>query len=930
MILEGFEIENWSCLKRLAVTDLPRTGIVVLHGPNGTGKSSIVEALRACLMDNKSTSKALGRGFPKNSNDKPRVSVTFRARGVTYKITKQFGSKESKLESLSAGGQWKLETADASEAHDRTRQLTGDTDSALGLHQLLWLTQAEFHLPDPKKFDPDIQSRLRSVLGVLQTPLDDRFLARVKEERAKWFDARGKSTDKPKLKKDCPLARALVELEKQQAELARIEAEYQTYERMLERSRDLEVITRDLKTQRENKRRACDLLQVEYENSLKRIEAYRHAGQRLAVAEKAAQEVRARGQQRAEIAKRLQETEQSAVAVGGDVAECERRLQLADDKRRTLRNEYQNLANKGRELQTRSHALTERRQALNQLDQQKAAREALVRAEAVVNELETLKEHARARPAPDEATVKKLEENRQRAGRARAELDAAAIGLSLVPLPGAVALELTLDGGPTEHVGNADGTLIRRSIRRRAEIAIPGWGRAELMRGSDARSLEQVENELLALEQEFVAGLAPYGVAASDPAALDQLRGLAAEKKIRAPELARKQDEVKRLAPKGIDPLREEVARLDNLVQANKSSPAGQDPFLEADALADLTAKVTAEMALTEEQQKTLEQQIDVVEREIDGAHAVGNGAQKKNNSLAAQGLRQALVGAKEKQTSFQTLAAVLRDNLARMLTKEQIDQEIHAADMVLEQARAEFQATKLNENEETIRERRDTAQEGLKGIQARLDEAEKEFHNIEGSLRQSEGLHQKRAAAAARVDELERHIDRDRLESSAWDRLYALFEECREKQLGTVMGPIHDRVLNWMRLLRIGGYESIRFNDQFLPDKLLAAGGTKEFSLDEESTGTVEQIALMVRLALGSTLATLEEPVVAVLDDPLTHSDVIRLDGMRAVLKKAAAGDPGSTPPGGPLQIIVLTCHPEWFDVEGAKVVDLAALAQK
>ncbi len=618
MILEGFEIENWSCLKQLAVADLPRTGIVVLHGPNGTGKSSIVEALRACLMDNKSTSKALGRGFPKNSTDKPRVSVTFRAGSVSYKITKLFGSKESKLESLTATGQWKLETADASEAHDRTRQLTGNSDSALGLHQLLWLTQAEFHLPDPKKFDADVQSRLRSVLGVLQTPLDDRFHAKVKEERAKWFDARGRSGDKPKLKKDCPLARALGELEKQQAELARVEAEFQTYEQMLERYRDLEVTSRDLKKQRENKQRACDLLQVEYENSLKRIEAHRHAGQQLAAAEKTVQDVVPAGSS-AETDKRLQDAEKSATAVGSEVAECEHRLQDAEDKRRALRREYQDLANKGRELQMRSQALTERRQALNLLDQQRAAHEALLRAEAVVGELEILKENARARPAPDEATVKKLEENRQRAGRARAELEAAAIGLSLIPLSGAAALELTLDGGPTEHVGNADGTPIRRSIRRRAEIAIPGWGRAELIRGSDARSLDQVENELQVLEQEFADGLAPFGLAGADSAALDQMRGLAAEKKIRAPELARKQEEAKRLAPKGIDPFREEVAQLDNLVQASKSAPFGQDSLLEADALRELTAKVTDEMAQTEGQQKTLEQQIDSLERELDG-----------------------------------------------------------------------------------------------------------------------------------------------------------------------------------------------------------------------------------------------------------------------------------------------------------------------
>ena len=51
MILEGFEIENWNCIKRASVTALPATGVVVLHGRNQTGKSSIVQALRACLVD---------------------------------------------------------------------------------------------------------------------------------------------------------------------------------------------------------------------------------------------------------------------------------------------------------------------------------------------------------------------------------------------------------------------------------------------------------------------------------------------------------------------------------------------------------------------------------------------------------------------------------------------------------------------------------------------------------------------------------------------------------------------------------------------------------------------------------------------------------------------------------------------------------------
>lgn len=80
----------------------------------------------------------------------------------------------------------------------------------------------------------------------------------------------------------------------------------------------------------------------------------------------------------------------------------------------------------------------------------------------------------------------------------------------------------------------------------------------------------------------------------------------------------------------------------------------------------------------------------------------------------------------------------------------------------------------------------------------------------------------------------------------------------------------------------------------------------------------------MLVRLALGSILSTAADPAVAILDDPLTHSDVGRLAKMRGILRRAAEGDPNANPPAGPLQIIVLTCHPEWFRDERATVIDL------
>lgn len=189
MILEGFEIENWSCIKRVAVSSLPPTGVIVFHGPNRTGKSSIVQALRACLMDYPSSSKsqAVTTSYPRGLGEKPVVSITFLAGGTTYRIKKWFGTNKSELASRTSSGAWRVETTSAADAHERTCGYAGGNDSSKGLHQLLWLTQAEFRLPDPKEFDSNTQCQLRGILGVLQTVLDDRFMQRAKERWNLWY-----------------------------------------------------------------------------------------------------------------------------------------------------------------------------------------------------------------------------------------------------------------------------------------------------------------------------------------------------------------------------------------------------------------------------------------------------------------------------------------------------------------------------------------------------------------------------------------------------------------------------------------------------------------------------------------------------------------------------------------------------------------------
>jgi uncharacterized protein YhaN len=93
---------------------------------------------------------------------------------------------------------------------------------------------------------------------------------------------------------------------------------------------------------------------------------------------------------------------------------------------------------------------------------------------------------------------------------------------------------------------------------------------------------------------------------------------------------------------------------------------------------------------------------------------------------------------------------------------------------------------------------------------------------------------------------------------------------------------------------------------------------------LQTESYGRMEQLCLLIRLALGGLLAK-DEPAVAIFDDPLAHADPDKHRRFLEVLRLAAAGSPDANPPAGPLQVIILTCHPDRFDhLPDARHIDL------
>jgi hypothetical protein len=833
------------------------------------------------------------------------VSVTFASECTTYRIRKSFGSNKSELASRTATGDWRVETATAAEAHSRVCDLVSGDDSGKGLWQLLWLTQAEFQLPDPKKFDPNVQAQLRGILGVLQTPLDDRFIERVRKRWNEWHSGQRKAAKQHAIKDGCRLAQNQSKLETDKADLEACETRFNELEAQLRQTTELEERRLDLDRQLREQSIALRRCQEERERSQARIAARMLAEERYSRAGKEHAAALEEQRQRAEAAQRLTEAQEAVLPAKKEVERFEQRVADLEKKLAGRKASLGQQRDQQRAMQQRVNRVTTKLEVLDNREKLSVAQNALQNAQGIAQTVAAIKAYLAQNPVPDKKTLEALKANQQRIVQLKADRDAASMTLEIVPEEGARPALLALDGAPGRLVPSSP-TPPAYSVRRNAELLIPDWGRVGLSRGSGSRDLDQIETELQQCQAAYASELTSLGIAASDPDAFDQLLRRIAEHGLKSKELQAQEQELRRVAPAGLDPLQRKVLELETKLKDGSARDAdATDPLPNARGKIDqLRIELNTGIA-------DLTGQIATLEIEVEGLYAE-----------LMQG-RADVTSAKERLAGFEATADSRHEELGRFPGEEQLAVRIDQAKTSLAVAEGELKRSELTVEESTVDERLATCREAVSALEKQVRENEEKYNRIKGRLEGSEGLHAQRTALGARVDELTRRVERESLERDAVDRLYELFEESREKQLGTLMGPIHDRVLNWMRVLDIGDYKEVRFGDSFLPEKLVRRDGTAEFCVDEESTGAQEQIGMLVRVALGSLL-TAVEPTVAILDDPLTHCDVGRLNRMRVILRRAAEGDSKLSRPAGPLQIIILTCHPEWFRDERATVIDL------
>lgn len=910
MILHALSIRNWRNIGELDLQGLDHP-IVVLYGPNRTGKSSLVAALRSCLLDydHDSTRPAVRDSIPWQSKLTPEVTVEFQLAGGRYRLMKRFSNRKDggAILERQSGSSWQVLERDK-EAGREARKLLESENSKDGLNQLLWLGQGETVLPLEDKLNLSLRKRFEEVLGSLLTGRDWDFYSALTRECGVFF------TEKMAVKKSSPVGEAAERLSRAQGHCDELRRRFQQSERQRD---DFDQATRDIKD--------ADEQVAESREEVTRLETAQAASrERRRAHEQALAALTARKKEAADAAIRLNDFRQAQQRLD----EYQIGLAKARSNLEEIEAHYQATATRAAEARDAA------RRARDDLDAHEALRSELDDRRRLVDFARNISEYEQtlARTvelqrrrgeidrelsqlaAPDQKELEQLRKKRERALQHRATLDAGLLKVTIRPLSPftlgaevdeAMGDKLSLEAGETREI----------SVRQQAKLSIDNFGTIEIKRGREDRSLDEVQRELDGLLRAIRDSVAAYGLDAQHADVLATLE----QRRLRREELlkdARKlQDEIKLTIPDGTGSIEAFLSKCT----AGRQAILDRQPSLrdwEPD-LSDYEERhrtferkwhdCKSRFALAEEQQRNADEAFATLEEKRQCVRVVQGQLQAKVESAAAELQR---LGDEQALEEMSRVAHQAVATAEQSVHETQLTRAEAAIDLDLEAARGAFE----------VREERQRA------AVSRRDQ-------LRGELRSLQGLHEELAAAETDLALAQRDHDELRLTADSHRLLRELFEKNRDAQVQHTTGAIGGRVFAWARQLGIEDYDQLDFATGYLPTGLRRTGSDDPIALETESFGTTEQLSLLVRLAAGGLLSRGERQL-AIFDDPLTHSDRNKHRRLIEILQSAATGQVPAVegaPAAGPLQILILTCHPERFDhLRDAKQINLEGLIKR
>lgn len=843
-------------------------GLNIVIEPNETGKSTVLEAVRAALfLRHGSKTRLIGSFQPIGDNVAPQVSLDFEVRGphgtTALSLTKKF-LKSPSVELAGPTGRQQGEAAEqALQAllGFETGQQGAAFDKALhGALGMLWVAQTDgLSVEAPGSSLRDlIGATLEGEAGAMVgSATFDRVRARVETQYLTFFTARSGAPTARLLaarNRVSAAAESLAEAERREAALETAFADLDTARRALT------ALRRDLDDDADAPERA-DLLA--------KLETARGASQLLAT----------RKAQAAAASARLTALEELAA-----------RHAAALDRQAAA--------------ETRRKAALERRGAL--ADRLETARAQAAQARLVLNAALAAREAARAALAEGR---RREAQDRRRYGVAAAHArhaEVLALEAQRGPLDEAVALDV-----PARVLGDI-ATAEREVVRHRTLLDADGTriefvGPADITR--DGAPLEPGE---WTLTRETRIGLpgggelvlrpsqALAGAQAALDAAQDRRAALLAQWGLDSPAQAQARADAAREARRALDTL---AARIAAAAPADRDLglAAGADAlhaFIVANPLAGDSAEAAPSITISdlEDAQERADAAYLQAEARARQAEDDRRDAEKADTPLAVEEQTAAsdVARAVEELAAMTAHADFAALDDALMVARQADATAAVDLEKAVANARA-FDEAALTRRLESLAARRRAAEESRSELQARIAglEARVESEGGKGLAEHAALAREEDAAARAALVRIEEEAETLRL-------LRDTLAEAHAETARSITGPVASRAARYVGRILPGGEPG--FGDD-LALSTIRRGGVDE-AADQLSRGTQEQLSLLTRLAFADMLLEQGRPVSLILDDPLVYSDDVRLDAMTDLIVEASER----------MQVILLTCRERAF----------------
>jgi DNA repair exonuclease SbcCD ATPase subunit len=879
MILHSVHVENYKGIRGPWHVEFDPNYPNLLEGPNGVGKSTLVEAIERCLVESHNTSGASAEEMrPRETALAPIITVEFSHAAADYRIAKTFlDSPKAVLERKRADGVYDT-IAKGKAADDQVREMLRSQPTKakdkpgdrMGLFSVLCSPQGKQDLP---ALSGDALSDIRGMLGAQVSGAGGAAFERFvnKKYLSVWTPG-----GKPKKGK---LTESQDALEKAQEDLAKCVA-------LMAQVAKLESSAREERSRSQGTQEVLRLARAEHDP----LEAI-------------AQEVLALRSRRVPAVSRLEAVTARYNQMRAEIdriLECNNKKRSCQEDRPRLQKEAAD-ARQSRNTQVQQAAAAQQAWELAcspalELQQMESRIERAAAFVSLGSELEAIGvrlERARgaaklqasleaeiaALNAPAHSRWKEIQSAGRDLDEARLRVEALALRLEIV-----AEAELTANviaGEPAGEVHLAAGQTFSARGDGAFAVAMPGLATFRVT-GPTGNAAEWRSKQDKAGTR-LCEMLALFGVSA-----WQELEDRVNHREGIVPDLlGAKAGYTAALGNDALDELEDRLSKM----AAKRDELLGMEPSW-GENLPDVEA-LRAEIG-------SLKVQMENAQNE---ARAEWQNAERlcaRAESLAATTANACAVNESTLAEAKSTLALLEADGLTIQERQEKLadrrrdcetaEDALHDIDKALGQLPADAP------------ERAAASREQIATLEGEIQKAREAYQQDEAAVRAIllQGPYTSLASAEERVRQLERDTAVETLRLEAMKRLKTTLDEAKAKALIGIAAPVEARAT--VLLERISGrpLARVQLGEGMALESVQPQGCSANATVDQMSAGEQEQIYFATRLALAEVLAEKERQVL-VLDDPLVNTDTDRLARVLELITEKSAH----------LQFLILTCHP-------------------